>query len=122
MSSLTPEVESVVLELRYADKEEKAAKKKKAEARELLFHIATTEGEKKVLPQRVERLPVGFLNNIGMCEPDFIRSRWPGWRKVESRKVNDEGEEDRRGEWIEYLLEQDPMYPRWFPVWGAPGL
>lgn len=110
MSSLTPEAETVLLQLYYSDKEEKAAKKKKQDARELLFHIATVEGEKQVLPRRTERLPVGFLNKIGMPEPDFIKSRWPGWRKVESRKVNDEGEVDRQGEWVEYLLEKDPAY------------
>ena len=108
MSSLTPDLETTVLELRYADRDEKAAKKRKEEAKETLFHIATVEGEKQILPQRVERIPVGFLNRIGMQEPDFIASRWPGWRKVESRKINDDGDPDTRGEWVEYLLERDP--------------
>jgi hypothetical protein len=110
LSSLTPDLETVLITLRYADRDVKAAEKKKKDARDLLFHIATVEGEKEVLPRRTQRLPVGFLNKIGMQEPDFIASRWPGWRKVESRKVNDDGEEDREGEWIEYLLERDPAY------------
>jgi hypothetical protein len=112
-SSLTPDKRTVVLGLHQADKTEKAAKKKKSELREALFHLATIYSEDQVLAKRTTQLPVGFLNKIGMPENVFIASRWPGWRKVESRKVNDEGEPDSNGEWIEYLLEKDPAYLRY---------
>jgi hypothetical protein len=46
-----------------------------------------------------------------MQEPDFIASRWPGWRKVESRKVNDDGEEDRsRESGSSTCSRRDPAY------------
>jgi hypothetical protein len=49
-----------------------------------------------------------------MPENVFLASRFPGWRKVESRKVNDSGEEDPADwKWIEYLLEQDPAFMPW---------
>jgi hypothetical protein len=52
LSSLTPDLETVLITLRYADRDVKAAeKKKKLDARDLLFHIATVEGEKEVLPR-----------------------------------------------------------------------
>lgn len=107
-SSLTPKIESIVLELRYADRDEKKIKKLKGDLREQLFHVATLENEKQVLPRKTMRLPVGFLNKIGMQENDYLSSRHPGWRKIESRKINDAGESDTEGQWIEYLLERDP--------------
>ena len=107
-SSLTPNLKSVVIGLARADQKEKQAKKEKSDYRSQLFHIATLERGSAVLPQRTIKIPVGFLNKIGMQENHFLVSRYPGWRKIQSRKVNDAGVEDREGKWIEYLLERDP--------------
>lgn len=105
MSSLTPDTTKLVLDLYEIDKTVKASEKKKKELRSELFHVATLDKEKEVLPRKTMRLPVGFLNRIGMQENDYLASRHPGWRKVESRKVDEE--------WIEYLLERDPATLPW---------
>jgi hypothetical protein len=121
-SSLTNNVEYVILQLADLDKKVKDAEEKKKQKRTELFHFATLENERQVLPRKTMRLPVGFLNKIKMQENDYLASRHPGWRKVESRKVDDSGQGDPNGRWIEYLLEKDPAYLPWtFEVIGLSG-
>lgn len=113
-SSLTHKnLTQVIIDLDEAIKAEKKAEKIKKELRGHLFHVATLENEKKVLPRKTIRLGVGFLNSIGMQENHFLASRFPGWNKVASRKVNDKGEQAQNGTWIEYLLERDPAILPW---------
>jgi len=110
MSSLTTDLKTLILDLRKMDRITKKAEAKKKELRSELFDYATSENSEGVLARQVITIPLGFLNNIGMQENHFLASRYPGWRKVESRKVNDQGEEDREGTLIEFLLEKDPAY------------
>lgn len=111
--SLTQDINKLIEDLAYADRAEKVAKARKSELREQLFHVATVENEDNVLPRQTFTIPVGFLNKVGMPENIFLASRWPGWRKLESRRVNGDGEASPGGEWVEYLVEKDPAYLPW---------
>lgn len=111
--SLTQDINKLIEDLAYADRAEKLAKARKSELREQLFHVATLENEDNILPRQTFTIPVGFLNKVGMPENIFLASRWPGWRKIESRRVNGDGEALPNGEWVEYLVEKDPAYLPW---------
>ena len=104
------ELNQIVLDLAETYKVEKKAEKLKKDLRAALFHAATLDNSKGVLPRKTMRLPLGFLNKIGMQENHYLQSRHPGWRKVESRRINGAGVEDHTGLWIEFLLERDPAY------------
>jgi hypothetical protein len=96
-------LEGAAAELAHADRAKKDSEAEHSRARGEFLRLATARAGEGTLARQTVRVPLDYFERTGMADLEYLLSRHPAQRLVESE---DDGEAGERV----FLLEEDPEY------------